>query len=275
MQTYTPLKASDITAKIIILSLLSAGEFLKPFNRGLSIADLTRAAALFDIDAGAIRVAAARLVKEGLLESPERGRYCLPEHGHGSSALSGRIRRWQTAHLRTTDWQGGWLGLLPGDTGRSDRKQLRLRDRACRLFGFEDCSTGLAVRPDNLLQPIRELRDELFSLGVDDTSTLIRIDAVLQDKSRSWEQLWDTERLEAGYRAAMKDMATSLEKLGKASTEVAAKGYLLTGQAVITAINLDPLLPQGIIDFKLFSALVRQMQAYDRVGRESWSRFFD
>ena len=65
---FAPLPPEALSARALILSLIAS------IGTGRqSIAGLIHAGALFGIEPATVRVAATRLLKEGLLESPERG----------------------------------------------------------------------------------------------------------------------------------------------------------------------------------------------------------
>ena len=65
----------------------------------------------------------------------------------------------------------------------------------------------------------------------------------------------------------------SLARLDQLSASEAAQETLLTGQAVIRAINLDPLLPEefGVLDALL--SMVDKMKTYNAAGRAAWKAY--
>ncbi len=139
---FEPLAPADVSARALVLSLISGAE-----AGPQSIARLIDAAALFGIEAPALRVAVTRLIKEGLLESPDRGLY-MP--GPRARALTRRLQDWQNVRSKLAPWKGDWLIALTHHLGRSDRKQLRARERALSLTGFRETTTAIWVRPANL-----------------------------------------------------------------------------------------------------------------------------
>ena len=70
MYYYEPLTPEDVSARALVLSLMSSTDASPQ-----AIGRLIHAAALFGIEASTLRVAVTRLIKDELLESPERGIY--------------------------------------------------------------------------------------------------------------------------------------------------------------------------------------------------------
>ncbi|HRJ01367.1 MAG TPA: hypothetical protein PKV67_11370, partial [Hyphomonas sp.] len=153
MYYFEPLAPEDVSARALVLSLMSGTE-----ARPQSIGRLIGAAALFGIEAATLRVAVTRLLKEGLLESPDRGIY---SPGPRARALTRRLQDWQNVRERMTRWNGDWLLALTHDLGRTDRKQLRARERALALYGYRETAGALWVRPANLARTLEDHRADL------------------------------------------------------------------------------------------------------------------
>lgn len=264
--TFKRLKPADISAGALILSLLSAAE-----ASSMTVAQLSAAGALFGIDTTAIRMALSRLAREGRVRSPGRGAYAL---GGGAQALNERAVAWRRATEAMAPWPGDWLGVLTVHIGRTDRKAVRARERALRLYGFAEAGGGAWVRPANLAFSLSELRSAMGALGLPRTATFIRISECLEEDAACWRALWPADILRQGYRTACDEMEASLRRLPALALQDAARESYLLGQSVIRAINLDPLLPQGISDSKGFARMHGLMQTYDRTGRAIWRRFF-
>ncbi len=263
---FKPLAPEDVSARALVLSLISGAE-----ARPQSIARLINAAALFGIEAPALRVAVARLIKEGLLESPDRGLY-MP--GPRAKALTRRLQDWQNVRRKLAPWNGDWLIALTHHLGRSDRKQLRARERALTLTGFRETPSAIWVRPANLVGSLKDQRADLIALGADETLTLLRAAAIAGDAPEDWPALWSPDALAANYAAAINVLQQSLARLPGQPADAAARETLLIGQAVLRLINLDPLLPAELGNQSDFLRMVDQMRAYNETGQACWRGYY-
>ncbi|WP_340692284.1 hypothetical protein [Hyphomonas sp.] len=256
--------AEDVSARTLVLSLMSVHG-----RRTQALTYLTRAGALFGMEPTAIRMAVTRLVRDGLLESVDRGIYAA---GAKAAALTAEISDWRTTPDRTSPWQGGWVGVMTNHLGRTDRKDLRARMRALRLYGFAQAEAGLWVRPDNLRLSLADLRAALVRIGLQADALLVTINETALPTGMDWRDLWSTDELKAGYESALAAMQHSRKAVAGLSSDAAAKETLLIGQSVIRTINLDPLLPEQIGDAILFRQMVCEMEDYDRFGRTCWDK---
>ena len=263
---FEPIAAADVSARALVLSLISGAE-----AGPQSIARLIGAAALFGIEAPAVRVAVARLFKEGLLESPDRGLY-MP--GPRAKALTRRLQDWQNVRRKLAPWNGDWLIALTHHLGRSDRKQLRARERALTLIGFRETPSAIWVRPANLSAKIEDQHTDLLALGAGDAITLLRAAGITGEDPASWTALWSPDALAANYAAAMRAMQQSLARLPGKPADAAARETLLIGQAVLRLINLDPLLPAELGNQADFLHMVDQMLAYNETGQKCWRDYY-
>jgi phenylacetic acid degradation operon negative regulatory protein len=261
---FKPTKAEDVSARTLVLSLMSV-----PGRRPQTLAYLSRAGVLFGMEPTAIRMAVTRLVKEGLLESVDRGVYAT---GPKAAAFTAEISDWRNAPARTRAWTGGWTGVLTNHLGRTDRKDLRARMRALRLYGFAQAEAGLWVRPDNLRLSLDKLRAALTGIGLQEDALLLTISATALPDGTDWQGLWSTADLKATYEGAICAMQASRQAAAKLPADDAARETLLIGQSVIRTINLDPLLPEDIGDAALFREMVSEMDAYDAFGRTFWDQ---
>lgn len=265
MYQFRPLAPEDVSARALVLSLLATVN-----SAAQPIARLAEAGKLFDIDPTALRVAVTRMAKDGLVESVERGVYTA---GPKARALSRRAREWQTVEERTTPWNGDWLVALTHHLGRTDRKQLRARERALALSGYRQTGEQTWVRPANLAQPLDDHREALIEIGADQDIRLLEVSASSPD-DRDWRGLWSADALATGYSDARHAMAASLSRLPGLETADAARETLLIGQAVIRLINFDPLLPPELGDQRGFHEMVRDMKRYNTAGQACWARYF-
>ena len=255
----------DQTAKSLILSVMNTTGTTRQ-----SIGQLIHSAEPFGIEAVAIRVAATRMLKEGLLTSPERGVY---EVGSKAWSLNRRVRKWEMASERQIPWNGDWLMVLTHFLGRADRKQVRTGERAMNLSGYREAYPGVWVRPANLAASLEEHRTDLVGLGADERLVLLRSAAISHGEHQDWSELWAVDVLENSYREAIAVMTESLERLETLDAASAARETFLLGQAVIRAINYDPLLPEQMCDHSLFIEMVRAMKLYNKAGRSFWYRY--
>ena len=85
---FEPIAAEDVSARTLVLSLMSVRG-----RRTQALTYLTRAGALFGIEPTAIRMAVTRLVKDGLLQSVDRGTYAT---GEKAAALTAEISDWRS-----------------------------------------------------------------------------------------------------------------------------------------------------------------------------------
>ncbi|MBA4227162.1 MAG: hypothetical protein C0456_11080 [Hyphomonas sp.] len=262
---FAPLPVEALSARALILSLIAS------IGTGRQmIAGLIHAGALFGIEPATMRVAATRLLKEGLLESPERGLY-VP--GPRAQALTRRVQQWQDVAAKMVPWNGDWLVAMTHPLGRRDRKQLRNRERALALFGYQQAEAGLWVRPANLARALPDHQQDLTGIGADETMPILRVAERTAPGMQDWAGLWSAADLEHSYQAAIRAMTESLERLPRLSLADAARETLLTGQAVIRAINFDPLLPPELGNQKLFLEMVDAMRAYNERGQDCWRAY--
>lgn len=262
---FARLPPEALSARALILSLIAS------IGTGRQmIAGLIHAGALFGIEPATMRVAATRLLKEGLLESPERGLY-VP--GPRAQALTRRVQQWQDVAAKMVPWNGDWLVAMTHPLGRRDRKQLRNRERALALSGYQAAEAGLWVRPANLARALPDHQQDLAGIGADEMMPVLRVSEMAAPGMQDWSGLWSAADLEQSYLAAIRAMTESLERLPRLSLADAARETLLTGQAVIRAINFDPLLPPELGNQKLFLEMVDAMRAYNERGQACWRAY--
>ncbi|MFN7164385.1 MAG: hypothetical protein ACK4P2_06150 [Hyphomonas sp.] len=265
MYYFEPLAPDSISARALVLSLMS-GTQAGP----QTIARLIHAGALFGIEAATLRVAVARLIKDGLLESPDRGVY---QPGPKAKAFTRRVQDWQNVRTRMAPWNGDWLVALTHQLGRTDRRQLRARERALALSGYREAGAGLWVRPANLARTLEVHRQDLVAIGADTALQLLRVSESAMPEAPGWPALWPPDQLARAYAAALKAMQDSLASLPGKHADEAARETLLTGQAVIRLINFDPLLPPELGPHTEFLRLVDAMLAYNETGQEYWRKY--
>lgn len=263
---YEPLIPEDVSARALVLSLMSSTDASPQ-----AIGRLIHAAALFGIEAATLRVAVTRLMKDGLLESPDRGIYAP---GPKAQALMRRVQQWEDVERRMVAWNGDWLVALTRHLGRSDRKQLRARERALALFGYQQTEEGFWVRPANLAGDLETHRADLTGIGADEDIILMRACELAMAGPQDWASLWSPDALSRSYAHAIETMEQSLAGLDGRTLDEAARETLLIGQPVIRAINFDPLLPPELGDQAGLLRMADKMRAYNKVGQACWQRYY-
>jgi phenylacetic acid degradation operon negative regulatory protein len=251
----------EVTPKSLVLDLLRVAD-----ERPIAIKTFVAVGALFGLTANAVRVAVARLVAAGTLESDERGSYRLA----GRTAAIGRhVESWRLGERRMRRWDGGFLAVhLPRGAERTVRTRSR---RALELLGFREGLDLIWLRPDNLSESRAETRHKLESLGLEsDAQHFVASDfdrELLQSFKKS---LFMAERLERGYRQARERIDASLRKLEQMPLERAAVETFLVGGSAIRILATDPLLPRDLMPTDERAALTDAMLAYDIIGRRIW-----
>lgn len=255
-----------MTGRGLILSLMNAIG-----TRQMTASQLIAAGSIFGIEDSAMRMAATRLIKEGLLESAGRGLYVS---GPGSRPLRDQVRGWRNVGDRTRNWTGGWLAVPAGNLGRTDRKRLAARSQALKLYGFTEAEPDLWVRPANLAMEIEALRGELVKIGLDEGAMLFELTRYAAPDGLAFETLWEAEQLQARYGEALAAIETSAARIDGLPLAEAARETLLLGQAAIRLINLDPLLPDAMVDTGPRDRLVEAMKSYDARGKAIWRDYY-
>ena len=266
--THLKMTNKALSPRKLIMSLINVPEVPQ-----FSIQQLIKAGELFGFENSAIRMAAARLSKEQLINSPKRGSYQV---GENALKLHSENRSWRHANSRTVHWSGDWLIALTQHLGRSDSIQLRINEKAFKLYGFAEIETGVWLRPANLAIKIEDLYKGLVDLGINPGYYLLQNSHFLgkQLNPHKHEHHWPIESLEQGYITMIQTLETSAKKLKGMSIDEAAKESLLVGESAIRLINLDPLLPEQMIKQRLFKQCVNMMLDYDIVGHQLWQSFF-
>lgn len=255
------------TAKRLVLSLFGALH-----DETLPISKLIVGASVFGIEETAVRMAANRLVNEGVLSLRERGWYGIGERG---KTLYEASRTWKRQNDRLRDWAGDWFCVHVAHLGRSDRQVLRARHRAFVLGGFAELEKGLWVRPGNLSLSTKALSDELQKLGLDEGAVVFRGTELIHHHIDAIHSLWDRKALESSYRSALNAMANSEAKLATKSLAAAAREVHEIGAAVVSLLTHDPLLPEAFVDASLRLDVYDAMLDYDLIGKSIWVELFD
>lgn len=252
------------TAKKVILGVLLARK-----NRALTVQVAIRAGRIFELTENNIRVTLARLSSEGLIESAQRGSYRL---GPASEELADQVARWQSAESRLVPWQGKYFAVHCGHLGRSDRKALKLRERAFKFLGFRQLESGFYIRPNNLSGGVTDIRKRLKVFGLEPEANVFVAEDLDTARQNQLTALWDVEQLEEGYRGHQSRMHRWLERYEELEYDDAAReSYLLGGQA-IRMLVFDPWLPDQMIDSALRHEFVQSVYQFNEVGRAIWAQ---
>lgn len=255
-----------LSARELILTLMDSTR-----ARALSASYLIAAARLFDMDPGSVRVALARLVREGSLTGAGRGRYAL---GSRAGTLHSLVKNWSRAEASLIDWTGEWLTVLVGHLARSNKAAVRGNERALNLFGFAEMASGLWVRPANLARSLDQVRADLLELGLVPGSLCAQIRQIAPPERLDPEPLWQTDALAERYQRNMRRLADSTARLADLDDPAAARETLLIGRDVTRDILLDPLLPDALVDAVARRQMIAAMRDYDRIGKAYWREFF-
>ena len=250
--------------RLLLNLLLGAG------GRPLGVRQAIASCALFGIAENATRVTLARLSAERMVVAPGRGLYAL---GPAARILAADVARWRRAEQRVRVWHGDWIVVHVGGLGRTDRRGLRIRERAFGLLGLAELERGLHLRPDNLAGGAAALRDRLARLGMEPGAPVFvarELDAARQRRARA---LWDGDALTRRYRETRRRLDGWLDRCDRLAPDCAAREAFLLGHDAIRDIVFDPLLPAPLVDVTARRDLVDAARRFDRTGRAIWQRF--
>lgn len=255
------MEARPLSPKNLILDLLRAAPMPLP------VKGLLEVGALFGFTGNALRVALARLVSAGLVESDERGWYGLAQR---ASAKSGWIERWRRGESRLRPWEGAWLCVwLPHRASKHPESLWALQ-----TLGFRQGLEGLWVRPDNFSLALEEVRDQLFGLGLCKEAALFVGHNFSPELLQAWRaSLWPLREIEETAKLALQGLLQSEARLHKMPLQEALVESFLRGGQAIRALALDPLLPDEIACGETRRRLTEAMLRYDVEGRLIWQRF--
>lgn len=249
------------TPKRLVLDLLSSG-------RAIPVAALVKAATWFEISPNRLRVALTRLRDAGMVEAIERGVYTL---GPRAVGVNRRVSAWRERESRVRRWDGAWIAVHVGHWTRSDRTELRVRERAFRFVGLRELHADLWLRPDNLRGGVPCFREELADLGVPGAwcATMTDLDS---DSERRARGLWATRSLNRSHQQMRRALERSLVEVPALDDAQALRETFLMGGEAIRRIVLAPLLPEPLADVAVRRALLASMRRYDRMGQRIWHR---
>lgn len=255
-----------INARHLILDLLLARH-----GQPLEAREAIQAADLFGISANATRVALARLAADNLIAASGRGRYLLGERGR---ELAGDIAGWRHVEHRLRPWQGGYIGVVTSQLGRTDRTAVARRERALHLLGFRLLDRGLHVRPDNIEASVDAVRERLYRLGLEDTAPVFIISTWSQPGENQVRALWQDCDLDSIYQTHCATLDAWLARAGELDPADAARESFLLGGRAIRDLVYDPLLPDSFVGAGLRQRFFDTVRRYDAAGHAIWRRFY-
>jgi phenylacetic acid degradation operon negative regulatory protein len=227
------------TPKSLILDLLSTVR-----GQAMPVRALVAAGEVFAISSESMRVALARLLRRGTIERNERGQYRIAP---AAQAIERHVGGWTRAEERVAAWRpGSWIAVHTAGLQRSDRTQVRRRQRTLQFLGVRELSEHLWVRPNNLKGGVEAARAELFSLGLEREAPVFELTHLEPGIEARARALWDTTALRRQYtslRAALERSSARLSQLAPAAAM--AESFLL-GES---------------------------MRRYDQLGRACWRPF--
>lgn len=252
-----------LSPRRLILKLLLAAED----GALLSTREAVSACACLGFSENSVRVALARLNRAALLQAGSRGQYRL---GPAALGLADDVRRWRAGEDRLRRWDGGWIGVHTAGLGRSDRRVLRIRERAFGLLGVRTLLPSLEVRPDNLVGGVDQVRARLRSLGVHPLPNVFVIQALDVDTEAAAHRLWDGAALGRHYRQQSLRLQRWLATADRLSPTRAAREAFLIGDAAIRDLVFDPLLPAPLVDVEARALYTERVRQFDARGHALW-----
>jgi DNA-binding transcriptional regulator PaaX len=242
-------------------------DLLRVSDEPAPVSGLVHVGELFGFTGNAIRVALARLVSGGLVESDERGWYRLAPD---TDSISEWVEWWREGDRRRRRWSGAWLMCwLPRRAPARGARKGSLR--ALARTGFVEGLPGARVRPDNLAGGVDQLRDQLDRLGLEDGATVFAADQLDEATRTRWStELWPVAKLQRDYAKMLDDLTRSRARVPTLPAARAMVETFLLGGAAIRMLARDPLLPESIMNGDTRRDLTAEMRAYDRIGRRTW-----
>ncbi len=251
---------NDITPKSLILGLLQASKVGQ-----VSVKSLISVGEMFGFTGNTIRVTATRLIREGKLESDERGLYRLSDQ---IDPFSKFVESWRTGENRLVPWDGSWMCYLaPPITARLQAKNKKTLHRP----GFRKGRLNLWIRPNNLKIGIHGIGKIITQLGIIEKGELFVGRDFDEKLIEQWKKyLWPIEELAKAQQDCVIKMEKSAERIFKMPLNNAlVESYLMGHEAIILLIT-DPLLPKELMDSTHRIALTQAMLEYDVLGKIIW-----
>lgn len=255
-----------VSPKNLVLDILRV---TKP--QAMSVRVLVNLGELFGFSGNAMRVAVARLVRKGTVESDERGYYQLAP---SASVLTEHVESWRRGEKRVKAWKGDWLVVWLGRGAARTERRYSLR--ALELLGFREGLEGLWVRPNNLTVANEVVWARLDALGLESDAEHFNGSDFDEQLSKRWRtKLYETKKLTKAYKESLTSLKRSSSKIDRMPLERALVETFLLGGAAIRVLATDPLLPEEILPRTDRAALTETMIRYDVLGRRLWNRILE
>jgi len=230
-------------------------------------AHIVLAYSLFGVSENSARVAMARLVAEGQLKSAGRGIYTLGKQ----AAFTGQdIQGWNNRLTATCAWNGNFYAVFTAHLGRSNRKQLQLREKALALLGFREFEQGLFLRPANLNLGLAGIQEKLLAQGVEKTVLAFEMKPASPAQTSLIQKLWDIRKLEKLYLSHTKKLNDWMQGYSRMKLEKAARDAYLVGSQAIYEVRRDPLLPAEWINAAARQQFFESVLRFDETGTRVW-----
>src|SRR5690606_7410761 len=155
------------------------------------------------------------------------------------------------------------IAVHVGELGRSDRVELRARDRALGLLGLRELDRGLYLRPDNPAGGVAAARERLLKLGLRPGAAGFGAKALAPERERRAAAMWDGAALTRAYRDTRAQLEAWLATAGSLGPEAAARESFLLGNDAIRQLVFDPLLPDPLVDVAARRAFVDTVVRFD------------
>lgn len=257
----------EVTPRSLVLDLLR----VTPEPGAAPVKSLVEIAALFGFNSSAVRVAIARLVRGGMLESDLRGCYRLAPD---TERVSRWVEDWRLGDARLRPWSGGYLAVA--GLKSADRSAVRRSLRALSRLGFQRGLGSIFVRPDNFTADLDATRTLLEDFGLAPGAELfVASEFSPAMRSRFSRTLWPIDKLRARQRRAIAALERSEKRLPKLEPAEAVVESFIAGGDAIRTLALDPLLPEELMSGEDRRALTELMLRYDKNGRGVWQTFVD
>lgn len=236
-------------------------------GRQVKAAHMVLACGLFGVSENSARVAMARLVAEGQLKSAGRGIYTLGKH----AVFTGQdIQGWHNRLTATCAWHGHFYAVFTAHLGRSNRKQLQMREKALTLMGFREFEQGLFIRPANLSMGLMGVQEKLLAQGMEKNLIAFELLPSSPAQAKNMQKLWDIRRLEKHYVSHTKKLNNWMQGYSRMTLEKAARDAYLVGSQAIYEVRRDPLLPEQWIDAAARQQFFESVLRFDETGTRVW-----
>ncbi len=255
----------NIKPKNLILSILRVSE-----QPAVSIKTLVLIGKLFGFTGNTIRVATARLVSSGKIESDERGLYRLSQ---AADPVNRYLNGWRDGEERLVSWDGSWVCCLAAElpAGRQARN-----NKAFGFLGIREGLPGLWIRPNNLRLGFRGIIKTLDQLGIESGAKFFEARKFKEKLEEKWRHcLWPLDELNKTGREILEKISRSRLKLKNMPPAQAVVESYLVGSEASYRLTMDPLLPNEILDASVRIDLTEAMLEYDVIGNRIWMENFE